>query len=59
MLADWERQYPGRTETIFRSISNVAPSQLGDRELFDFAGLQAEPAIDTELYIPAIRLAGP
>ena len=44
MLADWEKRYPGRTETLFRSICNVAPSQLGDRELFDFAGLeQAAP----------------
>ena len=37
MLAEWEREYPGRTETIFRSIRNVSPSQLGDSELFDFA----------------------
>ncbi|MEO0438272.1 MAG: tRNA 2-thiocytidine(32) synthetase TtcA [Pseudomonadota bacterium] len=39
MLRQWERQYPGRTETIFRAISNVAPSQLADRELFDFLEL--------------------
>ena len=40
MLADWERQYPGRTETIFRAIANVAPSQLADRNLFDFSALE-------------------
>jgi tRNA 2-thiocytidine biosynthesis protein TtcA len=40
MLADWERQYPGRVETIFRAIGNVAPSQLADRDLFDFAALE-------------------
>ena len=28
MLAQWEREYPGRTETIFRSIRNVAPCLL-------------------------------
>lgn len=39
MLANWERQSPGRTETIFRAIGNVTPSQLADRELFDFVGL--------------------
>lgn len=39
MLADWEREQPGRTEQIFKSICNVAPSQLGDTTLFDFAGL--------------------
>ena len=54
MLAEWERQYPGRTETIFRSIRNVAPSQLGDGDLFDFRGLKAEP--DPELHLPAIRV---
>ena len=42
MLADWERQYPGRTETIFRAIRNVAPSQLADPELFDFRSLKIE-----------------
>ena len=58
MLADWERQYPGRTETIFRSIANVAPSQLADGRLFDFRNLRAQVAgvaADTELHLPAIR----
>jgi tRNA 2-thiocytidine biosynthesis protein TtcA len=45
MLKEWERQYPGRTETIFKAIGNVSPSQLADRELFDFIALNAlEPA---------------
>ena len=39
MLHEWERQYPGRSETIFRALGNVAPSQLADRQLFDFASL--------------------
>jgi tRNA 2-thiocytidine biosynthesis protein TtcA len=39
MLADWERQYPGRVESIFSSIRNVAGSQLADPALFDFAAL--------------------
>jgi tRNA 2-thiocytidine biosynthesis protein TtcA len=39
MMAEWEREWPGRTETIFRALCNVAPSQLADRALFDFAGL--------------------
>lgn len=41
MLTDWEKQYPGRTETIFSAIKNVAPSQLADPQLFNFADLQA------------------
>jgi len=42
MLADWEKKFPGRVENIFRAIGNVAPSQLADRNLFDFAGLGAQ-----------------
>lgn len=40
MLKDWEDADPGRIMSIFRSLANVAPSQLCDRELFDFAGLE-------------------
>jgi len=37
MLADWERQQPGRSENIFRALGHVSPSQLADRQLFDFS----------------------
>ena len=53
MLKEWERQFPGRTESILRAIINVAPSQLGDRELFDFESLKIE--VDPDLHIPAIH----
>ena len=46
MLADWERSAPGRVETIFKAMSNVAPSQLADRDLFDFSGLSLNPAAE-------------
>jgi tRNA 2-thiocytidine biosynthesis protein TtcA len=36
MLAEWERQQPGRSENIFRALTHVSPSQLADRQLFDF-----------------------
>jgi tRNA 2-thiocytidine biosynthesis protein TtcA len=39
MLSEWEAENPGRLETIFSSICNVAPSQLADPALFDFAAL--------------------
>lgn len=39
MLKSWEREFPGRLESIFNGICNVAPSHLADRRLFDFAGL--------------------
>jgi tRNA 2-thiocytidine biosynthesis protein TtcA len=41
MLGEWERKFPGRLESIFSSLQNVAPSQLADPALFDFAGLEA------------------
>jgi tRNA 2-thiocytidine biosynthesis protein TtcA len=37
MLAGWETDYPGRTASIFRALQNIAPSQLLDPALFDFA----------------------
>ena len=40
MLHTWERESPGKIESIFRSIQNVSPSQLADTELFDFVGLE-------------------
>ncbi len=41
MLAEWEREDPGRTLRLFRSMQNVSPSHLADSKLFDFEGLQA------------------
>ena len=39
MLAAWEREYPGRTESIFSALRNVEAAHLADTALFDFAGL--------------------
>lgn len=39
MLSEWKRRHPGRIENIFRAVANVSPSQLADRELFDFLSL--------------------
>jgi tRNA 2-thiocytidine biosynthesis protein TtcA len=41
MLADWEREFPGRTESLLTALRNVEPAHLADTRLFDFAGLQA------------------
>jgi len=46
MLNDWERIQPGRTMSIFRALGNIAPSQLCDRDLFDFAGLATHALAD-------------
>ncbi len=42
MLAEWEKRHPGRIESIVRALTDVSPSHLLDRELFDFAGLRDE-----------------
>ena len=47
MLGDWEKQHPGRSDTIFHSLARVTPSHLLDRSLFDFANLApGEPAAE-------------
>jgi len=41
MLRDWEKKHPGRLATIFGALTNVAPSHLLDRSLFDFTRIAA------------------
>jgi tRNA 2-thiocytidine biosynthesis protein TtcA len=40
MLREWERNYPGRIESILRAMTEVRPSHLLDRNLFDFSSLR-------------------
>ena len=40
MLQMWDRQYPGRIETMFSALQNVIPSHLCDPKLFDFKNIQ-------------------
>lgn len=64
MLTEWDRQYPGRTETIFSAIRNVAPSQLADTQLFDFTALSPGAPLADESqksdivghFIPALQI---
>ena len=44
MLQDWNKQYPGRLDVIFKSIRDVVPSHLADTRLFDFESLSNEAA---------------
>lgn len=48
MLIGWEREFPGRIDSIFGAIKNVSPSQLADTRLFDFAGLQLDRGIESD-----------
>lgn len=62
MLVQWDRQFPGRIDTIFGAIKNVSPSQLADTALFDFAGLSLDRSAvevdsgELETHIRAINL---
>lgn len=40
MLNDWEQQYPDRKEVIMNSLTNISPSHLLDKTLYDFKNLQ-------------------
>lgn len=48
MLRAWEKQHPGRVETIFSALQRVSPSQLADQKLFDFVNL----ALDRSAPLP-------
>ncbi|TJY60023.1 tRNA 2-thiocytidine(32) synthetase TtcA [Sinimarinibacterium sp. CAU 1509] len=39
MMDAWEKEHPARIEQVFAALTNVAPSQLADPKLFDFASL--------------------
>lgn len=42
LLKTWDRQYPGRIESMFKAITNVVPSHLADTGLFAFKELVAD-----------------
>ena len=39
LMRDWEKQFPGRVDNIFSSLSTVVPSHLMDKDLFNFKQL--------------------
>ena len=48
MMRDWDKRFPGRLETMFKSLRNVVPSHLADNQLHDFANLRANGQADTD-----------
>ena len=55
MMAEWEKQHPARIEQIFSALQNIAPSQLADPKLFDFAALGARGATPGSWVMPDER----
>ena len=56
MLDDWERQFPGRADNIFNSLTRVTPSHLLDRTLFDFANLVRGESAPETVSVKTIRV---
>lgn len=46
MMEDWDRRYPGRTESVFTAMQNIVPSHLADNSRFDFRGLTLATPVD-------------
>ncbi|MEP6969317.1 MAG: tRNA 2-thiocytidine(32) synthetase TtcA [Betaproteobacteria bacterium] len=64
MLQDWEKQHPGRIESMFTALQNVVPSHLMDGTRHDFKGLKVtgvpddggDKAFDAENFAPPATL---
>ena len=50
MLQDWGRRFPGRIETMFRSLQNIVPSHLMDGTKYDFKSLSTAPEVGDILF---------
>lgn len=63
MMQHWDKKFPGRLETMFRSIQNIQLSHLADTSRYDFVNLQAQDrpfengdtAFDEETFEPNIE----
>ncbi|GAA5441905.1 tRNA-cytidine(32) 2-sulfurtransferase [Microbulbifer sp. NBRC 101763] len=42
MLREWDKKFPGRSENIFAALTRVSPSQLADRDLYNFESLELD-----------------
>jgi tRNA 2-thiocytidine biosynthesis protein TtcA len=48
MLQEWEKQHPGRIESMFTALQNVVPSHLMDGTRHDFKGLKVTGVPDED-----------
>lgn len=66
MLNQWDRQYPGRIETMFSALQNITLSHLCDPNVFDFKSIrqgntlndniEGDTAFDKPDFTPAINI---
>ena len=63
MLRDWQKQYPGRIESMFSALQNVVPSHLMDSRRYDFKNIkttgvatpEGDMAFDSETFPNAVQ----
>ena len=63
MMQQWDKKFPGRLETMFRSLQNVQLSHLADTSRYDFFNLKAQDqpfldgdtAFDEETFEPNVE----
>jgi tRNA 2-thiocytidine biosynthesis protein TtcA len=46
MLREWDKKFPGRLDNMLKSLQNVVPSHLMDRQLFPFETLHTTGVAD-------------
>lgn len=50
MLAQWEKEQPGRVQQVFNAMQNIAPSQMADTQLFPFESLTLDRSAEKAPY---------
>lgn len=60
LLHEWEKKYPGRVQSLFRSLQNCVPSHLMDHRQFDFKNLtdSADDDIDEQITWQPLQMPG-
>ena len=61
MLRQWDKQFPGRIDNLFKAMGNIVPSHMMDRNLFPFTTLQATgvPDVDGDRAFDEDETCGP
>ena len=56
MLVNWEKQHPGRLDSIYRGMTDIVPSHMLDASLFDFKSLQRQEPADPAQQVSVVNL---